>query len=1782
MTRAVATQSVSVMSPRDRIVEKARQVVLGYAAAKKHWNPASSLSALLRQMQREYEGRFLYELIQNAYDAHPSETEGDIIVLLDLDEGEHGVLYVANSGLPFTEQNFEAICELAQSDKAPDESIGNKGVGFKSVLQICEWPEIYSAREPGEDHFSGYCFTFARHEQYLALADGDADLAAEMREDVAPYFLPVPLDDQPARISEFGRRGLATAIRLPIKSRSARDVAIERIAQLLNEDVPVHLFLERLRSLELIKVDSGSESATTLRRESIEIEDPASDPEQRFEYVDLGPHGNWFITSRRMAAQAMREAIAASVAEDQLDESWATWSQDSWVSVAVRTDGHEVLPRLYTFLPMERDASAPLHGHIHAPFSTMLARTSVSEQVVLNARLLDCAARATAAAVLSFRENDDVLPEAALVDLLAWHADHYQRVTASFEEADVVSSDLEVVPIEPLPDGRCRGALQNTYRWSRANLTLLDRSRLARDAGAELIAESISGERLERLEGYCTSFFDVGFDPDPDLRAEWVETVAKRLHERGARPRTWDRFYADLAGVFESEADALRGRSVLLGDDGRLHSSPPDDESDYHPLVFFPPARERTDEDEEVDSDVDLKPPATLRNALVLMSEQLTWTRQDGSRRRTTPARMFLERNKLVRRFKTVDLLEHIGRALARDRRAALSADALRFAYGLYVATRSLRQRDLRSLGLRVPTRSGWRAANEAVFSPGWDTALARPLAELIERGSSASEELVAVGEALLKDPSEWPAVRRDIAGWRTFLAEIGVRDGLWPRPVPHGGESYDGSALRAVPLARRFRLAEPDLERWPAAVASSPGWAPNHPHTPYRPREAVSVLPGQGDYEAFDHRTRALYADLVAAGLTSWADGALAISWYRFRHARQPDERTWPSPISAFLRDAPWVPISDPGQRREESFVAPRQAWFYAESRGEETPYFSPLVAARVRRSAATSDRATARLRQLGMGDWEEPQDALRLLGHLAGLVETAALPETGVLAFRRAYTDVWSRAVETDAEVFADEVGDLPVVVSRAGELKVIRPSDDGADALYLVGEEASLAARIVAASDLPVLTVNAEDEGRIRALLEAVLPGRLLTVDELEIDVVTDGGSFTPDGSGELLVQHDRSWIEPLIALVLETKRGRTGQLGPLRRREVAERLLRVRVVKTSAMEMRVGGVAVEPPERHRRVAALDDERHPTLILASSGTEGPGLDHVIAMARPLCELLGITQYEDPLLLALERLQTRGCEAPTDDDFARVLEIGRDRVAEVRSHIEGSADRMLRLIVPVLAYHLDVSTALEILESPDAIVTEDDLRRALSDVASELPDVDRVIAASREAESPSSVRHSLGLDYGRFNAVLHKLPGYEPVHNRDGHAQAMAHYIEANRSRLSNGLRSRYLSAFRDGTPLDEYVRARTLDIAADPAWLDAYDLPPDALLEARVESWLAGHGPAGTDRTRLRGIDVVRKQNHDSLSRVAEVASRVVPAWARKHRSPLPDLWTQDAPTSLMTGLAVEAGVLDFEVLDDTAILAWLARVGLWPEAMPTTTSSDELGLSAEDLESESDVQERERQERLRKRRVLRLDDVEVSAEAKDYGAIYRHVSESLRDETLATRRTAQLEPLPETSARRESEGSRSGGGRQPRDDMSPAQRSAIGLVGETIAYAWLNRHYRDVCSPASWVSTYRETIGEPAGDDSLGYDFKITLKQTTLYFEVKATSGSDSRFELGESEVRKASECARRRRDDYRILFITNALSSDLREIHVLRNPMDPANDRYFGFPGAGLICTFRLA
>src|SRR4051812_49430093 len=99
------------------INDKTRGRIRSYLESRDDWNLSRSLKNLIEQAVRDYEHRALVELLQNAHDAHnPAERAGRVLLRLDEDELDFGVLYVANTGRGFSDSNFDAITDIAQSD----------------------------------------------------------------------------------------------------------------------------------------------------------------------------------------------------------------------------------------------------------------------------------------------------------------------------------------------------------------------------------------------------------------------------------------------------------------------------------------------------------------------------------------------------------------------------------------------------------------------------------------------------------------------------------------------------------------------------------------------------------------------------------------------------------------------------------------------------------------------------------------------------------------------------------------------------------------------------------------------------------------------------------------------------------------------------------------------------------------------------------------------------------------------------------------------------------------------------------------------------------------------------------------------------------------------------------------------------------------------------------------------------------------------------------------------------------------------------------------------------------------------------------------------------------------------------------------------------------------------------------------------------------------------------------------------------------------------------------
>lgn len=90
----------------------------------------------------EYRGQELLELLQNADDASTGDsTANRVVVVLD----EEGLCF-ANSGKPFSRKGIQSLMVSDNSPKRYGEArfIGNKGLGFRSILSWTECPFIFS------------------------------------------------------------------------------------------------------------------------------------------------------------------------------------------------------------------------------------------------------------------------------------------------------------------------------------------------------------------------------------------------------------------------------------------------------------------------------------------------------------------------------------------------------------------------------------------------------------------------------------------------------------------------------------------------------------------------------------------------------------------------------------------------------------------------------------------------------------------------------------------------------------------------------------------------------------------------------------------------------------------------------------------------------------------------------------------------------------------------------------------------------------------------------------------------------------------------------------------------------------------------------------------------------------------------------------------------------------------------------------------------------------------------------------------------------------------------------------------------------------------------------------------------------------------------------------------------------------------------------------------------------------------------------------------------------
>lgn len=1761
-------------TPEEVVALEARHRIRDHLGRRARYNPTASLKALSTQLAQEYEDRFLVELIQNAYDAHPSGTvDGRVHIRLD-ESSSPPTLYVANRGQPFETKNFDALTNVAQSSKPPGEGIGNKGVGFRSVLRVCEFPEIYSANpdDPTATGFGGYCFGFATDDDIRRMVQREEDFETVLR-DFSRYLLPVPATPQDPYLAELRNERMVTVVRLPLATPAAIDLARTQIERLLQPSPPMALFLERLSAITVDHIDAkGHFTDGHLDRHPRDI--AVDGPGPALQWVETS--GRCYLTAtHRLTAAEVRAVVLHAIDERELDASWGNWTSDVEVSIAVEPrDGDDEPPVMYTYLPMR--TPSPVRAHLHAPFQTKMARLDLKEQSVFNGFLLRIAAQLAAETIsvlVSGRATLDLhTRQAAVVDLLCWDPNHIPMLTKALTEANYGIDDAALAPVHSVDNGERWARLRDARAWLMDDVQSLSVDRLARHA--PILEPGLGASRINRLNQILRGSLGSDLQPSDDEVAGWVEQIAATMQKSSLN--SWNRFFADVAHAFADRSpEALQGRTILLDDQRKLRRAGPwraGHSAKDHPTVFVPPA---TGQSRAAEDEVDLtEVPKSLHRAFSFLHRDIRVRRRVGARLERTPVGDLFRDADLVEQFELTAVLTHLERLLAGRVSERTYSQALRWVFAQEAASRSL-VTDLTRLGLRVPTRSGWIAASSAVFSPGWGTPRSATLAALLSQARDASPTLVALRESTIRPPEDWPFKIRDAASFRDFLVRCGVRDGLFPVPLRSSTAiRMNGVNFDPASIARRFGL-EPDPV-WVEHVNETKAGRLEGPYTPYTGDAQLWVLPGQDAFGDLSDRAKDRFAAALLEAAGHWPDGTLSYRWRRRspHHAAKPDPQTWPSPARTFLERGTWFPMADAGRRDDHYFVRPRDGWTFDESTSETAPRFARLAPKEHRRRLAETPVLAARLVRAGLKVWNSPTSARARLVEVGQLLLKDSMAGGDALSVRRAVIRAWSDLAQ---EQLAALPADLGVVVTRGAALTVVAPSVERPPTVFVLDEAPGLVARVLEASELPLLVADPTD-GTTAASWLATVPGLLVrptsTVNaevHLDGDLVATGAT-----TGTRLLDVFGPWLTQMLLAVLDLRSTRFERITDRVLHDTEAKLRATRLIAGTKIELSVDGDSL-PMDGHVGDAVhLDDPDHPLLVVARSGDlDLPSWHAVDVLADDIAALLNQPNAASEFraaALALER-SVRDWRQPTPAELAGVLRCSEVAVTDLFRDFRTSTEHLRHLLAPFVAV-LAGTDGLDRLEDTDT-ADADALGALLGHIVGHDEAV-RLLEAASVADSVDGIRRRLGTNLGRLNTAL-ALLGRSPLHFVDEHRAALDAYLAEYRIELLTALRARFATRFHRYADLRAYAVARDFStLEPDPGWLHDCEQPGDQQLSDLVDAWLVNHGDEPPQSAELPPVDDVRRGNGELLDRELQELARVVHAWVARNGGSAPAQWTD---LQKLRDALTESGCLDFAVLDTADLIAWLGTLSLWPTEMAQTTDLVVLGLTTADLERGTASRTQADMERRRLRTSLTFGGKTYDTSTDELRELARAVEGSIDEAFLRTRPTpSKLEVIPVRH-----DGGESGSGRRTRpqrhrgQEPTDEQTSALGLIGELLAYRWLKHAYPEDVTPDSWVSGNRAfMLGGHPGDDTLGYDFRIARRSGPLLFEVKATSTDQYVFEISDRELSAAKAA---RKGQYRIIHIRSVLSPSERDLIVLPNPLEVESSRLYEQINRGLRLRF---
>lgn len=1051
-----------------------------------------SLYNLTEQIASDYANRFLIELLQNGYDAVAAPdasglASGAVRMVLHEKDDSRSLLYVANNETPISLSNFMQLANFGQSDKNPQTSVGNKGIGFRSVLQVCSNPHIYSGLWVEGRGYDGFCFKFdpvikeklltqvtealstpynlsiELHGITKVLADSNSDLRDTIKarigiEDdaqgmsvhdyvsgeykyLSPYTLPIPIDggESDAVLMELGRAGYVTVIKLELNQAESLQIAKSALRDLRNRASV--LFLDRLRELSIVHIGSGEENLTmNIKRTSrlirsephiavreVGVQDSTTNEEDRWwmwsTQIDAGNHA---YQSRLMEAVNGLPLLWKEVNEVRLE-------------IAVSLSDTIRSGLLYIFLPTRQKSG--FNHHINAPFYGEINRKAINIDNKYNHLLLEMVGELIYNAVTYLIEDMPPGVENMIADLLCPTGEEegpHSIVLGSVAQCLSVHSlkldSWNVVPFCSETGDTKFGTIRDVCVFpSPWDYRIFSRKKLAMHAGLRALsvttpAREAGFERLAQSQ-------EIEMRPKTTMKVSWAEQMARFLRDSCADLTAWNGFYQELISIVP-DPDSLQGRYILLGDDGALYQGGAGD----GPLIFLSPVQSLDQQRDSAYADTEsrLSVPNCFLDKIVFFNSGVDLS-TTNSRNRELAYYLADRGAQLVERFRVESILDKV--ILPNTPTSSVSYKKSRskdlwqvffWALGLYHnSARELDSVRTKFGRIMVPCQGGWYPANQAYFSRGWDGAdnvqNGELLSDFFDGQVKDLDNTVSIKLLLNPKDARWRSNSVDsyeASMLARFLSFSGVEDALRLVPINTAG------SVGARGRNRHFyNLAEPDkstlLETFRFYKSHI---VENERHTYIQDtgliiENALLIEGYPASQSALCQEARLAFARLIAASTTRWPD-----NWHTCRVTKVGSGNyagDVESPLAIVLKKAEWVPV---GRGEEMSFFAPQEVW-HVPSGDLSRPYmysFIPFMEPITAKHFEQESDGLSMITRLGVNPFKfnTISQGVRLLSQLADSVGSERVPSEHLDYFKGHYYAAW----EGLEKIFTN-AGDLQV---------------------------------------------------------------------------------------------------------------------------------------------------------------------------------------------------------------------------------------------------------------------------------------------------------------------------------------------------------------------------------------------------------------------------------------------------------------------------------------------------------------------------------------------------------------------------------------------------------------------------------------------------------------------------------------------------------------------------------------------------------------------------------